>query len=589
MKSSQQSSGKVGSCYDSLPPLFDQTLQLIDNEEQMDPTYKPPATQSSSKTFTQSSIQFTDDFKAKNQSLAEYLDESMTPDQAHAYERSHNSPLLEYLVKNDKSFDGLDMASPDNSYQSVFTSVRSFNLFWRTVDISVGSSPELLSIKEKYVDLFDGFHALCIMTPVEREVSWSHYVVKARRVKDDGTGLDFLRGTSKRNYLNGQMAGVKLYQRFVGENDDWTWTTFVRLNRVLDNTVLNNETNFTPKQIRGKNFVDFMDENQISVLKDFMKREANEAEVFSEKLRVYMHDFVQDLIIFGCPRARKEIAESVCKSFEVVDDTTLQFQQLGRFKSLKINSNKVANYKPARFIVSRRAVEIHQYLVSHRPHFAVPLGNQRLFLRPKDNVSANDKIWYSKRVMGEKFIGEAVSKYVLKLKAQGHALFQGNVKYTNTSLRKYHTNTLAEAGAPVQVLQESLGQNTRHYTQGANDMMNGLQAAEIIGGKRNTWQNNRNFRKSKLSLETCASQPKQTIDQDSDDEDDLPLAQLFPNARLQKKKKCSEKLVSVQQVQKITKSSEKLVSIQHNSTDDSASNKYPKLHFKIGELEFSMG
>ena len=96
-----------------------------------------------------------------------------------------------------------------------------------------------------------------------------------------------------------------------------------------------------------------------------MKTEADNAATFAEQLHIYMHDFIQDLIIFGRPRARLQIAELVCKSVSVEDENTLHFKQVGCFKSLKINPNEVANYKPARFTVNSTAVSIYRKLISN--------------------------------------------------------------------------------------------------------------------------------------------------------------------------------------------------------------------------------
>ena len=60
-------------------------------------------------------------------------------------------------------------------------------------------------------------------------------------------------------------------------------------------------------------------------------------------------------------------------------------------------------------------------------------------------------------------------------------------KFTNTSLRKFHTEKLTDAGAPLIIQQQSLAQNTRFYTRGAHDMATKKKVASIVAGERKTW------------------------------------------------------------------------------------------------------
>ena len=90
-------------------------------------------------------------------------------------------------------------------------------------------------------------------------------------------------------------------------------------------------------------------------------------------------------------------------------------------------------------------------------------------------------------MQGKTFCESIVSKYTKILADNQHELFLENKKFTNTALHMFHTNKLAEAGAPLKVQQESLGQNTHFYKRGADDLERKKKVADIVCGERATW------------------------------------------------------------------------------------------------------
>ena len=77
----------------------------------------------------------------------------------------------------------------------------------------------------------------------------------------------------------------------------------------------------------------------------------------------------------------------------------------------------------------------------------------------------------------------AVCKQIAR---QQTSAFAEDLKFTNTSLCKFHTEKLANAGAPLLIQQQSLAQNTRFYTRGAHDMATKRKVAAIVAGEKKT-------------------------------------------------------------------------------------------------------
>ena len=159
------------------------------------------------------------------------------------------------------------------------------------------------------------------------------------------------------------------------------------------------------------------------------------------------------------------------------------------FKSSgKLDADMKPVHKPSLIIPGQRYVDILQnYLLSHRPP-NLPAHNQlRLLLRPNDLAQPNQDSWYGRRVLGKDFTDTIVSAYVKQLRDLNHPLFMDNQKFTNSSLRKFHLDKLAEANAPLKVQQASLAQNTRHSSCAADTLPRKLKVAEIVSGKLKTW------------------------------------------------------------------------------------------------------
>ena len=108
-------------------------------------------------------------------------------------------------------------------------------------------------------------------------------------------------------------------------------------------------------------------------------------------------------------------------------------------------------------------------LLNNRPAHLAPHLSLRLFVKPVKGVSPSSSVFYQAKVQGKEFCSKIVSLYANKLHDNKHPLFAADHKFTNTSLRKFHTEKLANAGAPLLIQQQSLAQNTRFYTRGAHD------------------------------------------------------------------------------------------------------------------------
>jgi len=160
-------------------------------------------------------------------------------------------------------------------------------------------------------------------------------------------------------------------------------------------------------------------------------------------------------------------------------------------------------HKPARYIVGENYVLILKLLNSHR-YPELNEKTSRLFLRPLPSCTQTSQIWFGKAPIGKNEIGEITKKYVTAMVESSHPLFDGNDKFTNTSLRKYHEVKLSEAGAPLIVQQQSLAQNTKAYANKPQNHDTKAKVAGIVAGKikswhepSNSWQANSNVKVDK--------------------------------------------------------------------------------------------
>ena len=71
----------------------------------------------------------------------------------------------------------------------------------------------------------------------------------------------------------------------------------------------------------------------------------------------------------------------------------------------------------------------------------------RLWLHVLPNCKESDAIYFKKEPMGERPVGKYVSTYVPALRATNPLFLDATRKFTNTSLCKYHNDSLSEAGA----------------------------------------------------------------------------------------------------------------------------------------------
>ena len=111
----------------------------------------------------------------------------------------------------------------------------------------------------------------------------------------------------------------------------------------------------------------------------------------------------------------------------------------------------------------------------------------RLWLKIIPHCVETDLCYFTQEPKGKKKVADAVLAYIPFL-TQTHPLFKDfTQKFTNTSLRNFHTDALSEAGAPIIVQQEFLAQNTKAYTKKATHMDNIEKVAQIVAGTRATW------------------------------------------------------------------------------------------------------
>ena len=151
--------------------------------------------------------------------------------------------MLEELVKNDASMDGLNVGSSKlNTYTSSRTGVNSFLLFWNSFKVDPSQAELFFNVREKYAAFEVGFHALCSMSHEERNITLCHYVANWQKLDRKGKILGFLLGRTKRGYLNSIVRAFKWYKqqhKLIEFYGNWSWTKSGEYNQLYDCLVNN--------------------------------------------------------------------------------------------------------------------------------------------------------------------------------------------------------------------------------------------------------------------------------------------------------------------------------------------------------------
>ena len=408
------------------------------------------------------------------------------------------SPLFEALIQSEVKLGSLQCGEKsDNTYDSTYTAVKSFNFWWMHHTFDVQTDPELYHLRFSLGDMVDGFQALCSCSHDDRNILLAFWVCKMvkRHLRADETADDPVLGSTKVTYLNSIQRALKLYEKKNKLIDhygaDWSWrnsTQYSQLRGALDRETVKNEMGLSPS--KTDRAVDFMSEAQFfALLQELWNLSENGLLPFSTRLKYKLWYFILGVISFGCLRGREEIAYCLREEFEVISGGTISFQMKRPFKSHKLTANKKITRKPARFIVGERFHSCFDTIMSHRnPQQA----HDRIFVHPLSNISQQSDIWWSCEPMGENPIGDITKKATKLLQKAGHELFSADERFTNSSLRKYHSDKLMQANAPLIHQQASLAQNVRAYTEKRkqkkeNSDETQLKIAQIVAGERNVW------------------------------------------------------------------------------------------------------
>ena len=429
--------------------------------------------------------------EAVNESIEYELDDNMYD----ALTKDCCSPLYERLVEQLTTLDDLDVGDQsENTYKTTYTAIRSFNFWWMNHEF-LRQNQTLYAIKFKYGDYLDGFQVLCSASHEERNVLFSHYVAKMvkRREsqKDLQNGVNFVLGRTKRGYLNSLMRGMKMYEHLHHLTNiygrDWSWQTdlaYKQTQAVLVKVTKKNELAVSPSKIDCSSA--YLSDEQFDVLHSFTWDLSEDISLsFAERLKHKAAYFCQDCAVFDCLRGRDELANMLMGEFTVLpDQKNILFQMKRDFKSCKPDKTMKIVHKPSLIIPGERPIQLlQQFFTSHRPTNLKEHIQDRLLLRPKDRAQPTDAVWYDRRVLGKDFTDSIVSLYVQMLRDKNHPLFLEDFKYTNSSLRKFHLEKLADANAPLLIQQASLAQNTRHYSRGAHNLEKKLRLQKLFQEK----------------------------------------------------------------------------------------------------------
>jgi hypothetical protein len=213
--------------------------------------------------------------------------------------------------------------------------------------------------------------------------------------------------------------------------------------------------------------------------------------------------------MYACLRGRDELAMLRVSEFKILPgENNILFQMKRQYKSLKLDAEMKPVHKPSLVIPGSIYVSLLRDFLAHRPGDLPTHIQDRLLLRPNDKVSPAHDIWYGKKVLGKEFTDHIVSSYCTLLFEAQHPLFTQLQKFTNTSLRKFHADSLSKASAPIIIQQRSLAQNAKHYTRDAQDLGTKIKVAEIVSGKRKSWHDEPSSHSSTYSKENMPPEQK---------------------------------------------------------------------------------
>ena len=403
----------------------------------------------------------------------------------------------------------------EKSYDASRTAIRSFNFWWQNHDFEKNKNVEtsLYAVQTKYADMLDGFQALCSASHTERNIMFSHYVTKMmKRVEVKSGELSFVLGKTKRVYLTSIQRGMHMYEHqhnLTHEYGDWSWTKsgFYRTTKaLLKKVTIDQEIAVSPSKLDKSS--DYMTDKQFDAMHKMTWNLSKNPNIpFGKRLEHKQSHFIQGLGKFECLRGRDEIANCLLKEFEIVGPDEILFQMKRGFKSLKLGADYAVRHKDSLILKGERYLDTYKkYLLSTRPMKLAAHLQERIFLKPVVLAKPKTECWWQAKVQGKTFCSKVVSTYVNMLVDEHHPLFGNGEKFTNSSIRKYHNNKLAEASAPIHIQQASLGQNTRFYNKGPKSkrMDQKRKVADVVSGKRTAWHSPAN--KSEVSKATGAAE-----------------------------------------------------------------------------------
>jgi len=430
----------------------------------------------------------------------ENIECNLEPQQFDMLTNKYLSPLFESLVQSETKLGSIDCGEKaDSTYHGTYSAVRSFNFWWANHHFDAKADPELYNIRFSYGDMIDGFQALCSCTHPNRNIlltNWIAKMVKRSLRKDEDSEAPVL-GSAKLTYLNSIQRALKLYEKknnlieFYGAN--WTWRNSIyysNLRGAYDRVTTKNETNMSPS--KADRSVGEMNFEQFRAMHEYVWGKSEDLTIsFANRLKFKVYYLVLATISFGCLRSRDEIAMCIVKEFERTSQQTILFQMKRPFKSHKLTAHKKVTRKPARLICGEKSLQCLEIILSHCTPEQMH-EDFRMFLFPLPDVQETAATWWSCEPMGKNTIGEITKKMSLQMQKNKHPLFLENERFTNSSLRKYHSGKLMEANAPLIVQQASLAQNVRAYTDRRKQKKEEadaerLKVAQIVAGERKLW------------------------------------------------------------------------------------------------------
>ena len=375
-----------------------------------------------------------------------------------------------YLFQ-DEQLDDLPNDGENGTTTSTASAISKFDTWFSNLDPWYYESPAKQALKqviEKMLAMDESlppFIRVCELFESERGILLAHFTHMAKK-KD---GVNSLKANSKGLLMTSFQRAFRMYD--VKHNratalSMQSWKKHPAYKEVKKQCVLQlKEDAKIPLANQQRKTTSDMDLPTYKAFLEYLTKKQNE--LWGVHLQDYCYyanaEFAACTLVFGGSRGASELANLSIKCFQKLDNELLHFLQSGITKGNQTggDSNFTVKTKPDLYFLGKHLV--HIFDVFCRKRAINPDGefvNERLFLKPLPSATFQHDIWFGNEHVGKNNINY-VSYITQEMQEQG--ILPAFLKFDNTSLRKFRTQALSDAGIEDWITAASMGQKDKHF------------------------------------------------------------------------------------------------------------------------------